>query len=85
MAFSRLTIDPPTLPAWLTEHDVDFYAAEFPRTGFRGALNWYRNIDRNWELLAPFAGRESPSRRSIWRAIATPWCHFPRIISSSPT
>jgi pimeloyl-ACP methyl ester carboxylesterase len=19
-------------------------------------LNWYRNIDRNWELLAPFAG-----------------------------
>ena len=26
------------------------------RTGFRGGLNWYRNIDRNWELLAPFAG-----------------------------
>ena len=22
----------------------------------RGGLNWYRNIDRNWELLAPFAG-----------------------------
>jgi pimeloyl-ACP methyl ester carboxylesterase len=19
-------------------------------------LNWYRNIDRNWEMLAPFAG-----------------------------
>ncbi|HEY2612605.1 MAG TPA: alpha/beta hydrolase [Reyranella sp.] len=44
------------LPAWLSEGDVDFYAAEFRRTGFRGALNWYRNIDRNWELLAPFAG-----------------------------
>ena len=29
---------------------------EFARTGFRGGLNWYRNIDRNWELLAPFAG-----------------------------
>jgi len=29
---------------------------EFERTGFRGGLNWYRNIDRNWELLAPFAG-----------------------------
>ena len=25
-------------------------------TGFRGGLNWYRNIDRNWELLAPYAG-----------------------------
>jgi len=48
--------DPPTLPAWLTEADVDFYAGEFTRTGFRGGLNWYRNIDRNWELLAPFDG-----------------------------
>ncbi len=44
------------LPGWLTEADVDFYAAEFARTGFRGGLNWYRNVDRNWELLAPFAG-----------------------------
>jgi pimeloyl-ACP methyl ester carboxylesterase len=43
------------LPAWLTEADLDFYAGEFMRTGFRGGLNWYRNIDRNWELLAPFA------------------------------
>ncbi|MBV8093402.1 MAG: alpha/beta hydrolase [Acetobacteraceae bacterium] len=44
------------LPPWLAEADIDFYAAEFARTGFRGGLNWYRNIDRNWELLAPFAG-----------------------------
>ena len=48
--------EPPPLPAWLTEADVDFYTSEFTRTGFRGGLNWYRNIDRNWELLAPFAG-----------------------------
>ncbi|MBV9015480.1 MAG: alpha/beta hydrolase [Alphaproteobacteria bacterium] len=47
----------PTLPAWLTEADLDFYAAEYTRTGFRGGLNWYRNIDRNWELTAPFAGK----------------------------
>jgi pimeloyl-ACP methyl ester carboxylesterase len=52
----RWTADPPPLPAWLSEADVDFYTAEFTRTGFRGGLNWYRNIDRNWELLAPFAG-----------------------------
>jgi pimeloyl-ACP methyl ester carboxylesterase len=31
-------------------------AAEFSRSGFRGGLNWYRNIDRNWELTAPWAG-----------------------------
>ena len=47
---------PAALPAWLKEADIDFYVSEFERTGFRGGLNWYRNIDRNWELLAPFAG-----------------------------
>src|SRR6202040_3445204 len=47
----------PILPPWLTEADLDFYAAEFTRTGFRGGLHWYRNIDRNWELTAPFAGK----------------------------
>ncbi|TMJ60991.1 MAG: alpha/beta hydrolase [Alphaproteobacteria bacterium] len=47
----------PSLPAWLTEADLDFYVAEFTRTGFRSGLNWYRNIDRNWELTAPFAGK----------------------------
>ncbi len=47
---------PIALPSWLSDADVDFYAQEFRRTGFRGGLNWYRNIDRNWELLAPFHG-----------------------------
>lgn len=49
---------PKTLPSWCSEADVDFYAAEFSRTGFTGGLNYYRNIDRNWELLAPFAGAQ---------------------------
>ena len=44
------------LPDWLTEADLDFYATEFARTGFRGGLNWYRNIDRNWDLLAAYNG-----------------------------
>lgn len=54
--FLTRTKDPEILPPWLSEADLDFYAAEFARTGFRGGLNWYRNIDRSWELLAPFAG-----------------------------
>jgi len=33
---------------------VQKFAAEYRRTGFRGGLNWYRNIDRNWELTAPW-------------------------------
>src|SRR5262249_28328004 len=47
---------PEQLPAWLSQDDVDFYTAEYQRTGYRGGLNWYRNIDRNWELTAPWAG-----------------------------
>jgi len=48
--------NPASLPHWLTEADVDFYVSEFARTGFRGGLNWYRNMDRNWELLASVSG-----------------------------
>src|SRR5262245_18903296 len=54
--FLTRTVEPGALPPWLSESDIDFYAGEFSRTGFRGGLNWYRNIDRNWELLAPWAG-----------------------------
>ena len=54
--FARVPPVPPPLPAWLTEADIDYYTSEFTRTGFRGGLNWYRNIDRNWELLSPFDG-----------------------------
>jgi pimeloyl-ACP methyl ester carboxylesterase len=49
-------VNPTSLPRWLTEADVEVYVEQFERTGFRGGLNWYRNINRNWELMAPFAG-----------------------------
>ncbi len=32
--------------------ELDHYIAEFTRTGFTGGLNWYRNLDRNWEIMA---------------------------------
>ncbi|MFD9095864.1 alpha/beta fold hydrolase [Streptomyces collinus] len=44
------------LPAWLTEDDLDVYVGEFERTGMTGALNRYRNMDRDWEDLAPYDG-----------------------------
>ena len=44
------------LPAWLSEDDLDIYAAEFERTGLSGALGRYRNMDRDWEDLAGFDG-----------------------------
>jgi pimeloyl-ACP methyl ester carboxylesterase len=48
--------DPPSLPAWVTESDIDVYVKEYARSGFLGPLAWWRNVDRGWELLAPFAG-----------------------------
>ncbi len=44
------------LPAWLSEEDLDVYAGEFERTGMAGALNRYRNMDRDWEDLAKYDG-----------------------------
>ncbi len=47
---------PATLPGWLTEEDVAFYVSEISRTGFRGGLNWYRNINALPACLAPWVG-----------------------------
>jgi pimeloyl-ACP methyl ester carboxylesterase len=47
---------PVPLPSWLSAADLDYYGGEFARSGFRGPLNYYRNIDRNWELMGAFEG-----------------------------
>src|SRR5207249_10357216 len=47
----------PKLPQWLSEDELAVYVRAFERTGFTGGLNWYRNIDRNWELMEPYADR----------------------------
>jgi len=52
MKFIETGTFPKKLPPWLTEADLDFFAGEFKRAGFRGGINWYRNSDRNWELTA---------------------------------
>lgn len=51
------TVDPDKLPGWLGEADLDYYTGEFARAGFRGGLNWYRNLRRNWELSGPWRGQ----------------------------
>ncbi len=47
---------PERLPGWLSEDDLDFYTAEFERSGFRGPLNRYRNVDRDWTDLTAWRG-----------------------------
>ncbi|HEX4735059.1 MAG TPA: alpha/beta hydrolase [Thermoleophilaceae bacterium] len=44
----------PRVPPFMHEQDVEVYIREYIRTGFRGGLNWYRNIDRNWELTRDY-------------------------------
>ncbi|WP_204801501.1 alpha/beta fold hydrolase [Mycobacterium riyadhense] len=48
--------EPPGLPDWISQDELDHYISEFTRTGFTGGLNWYRNFDRNWETTAELNG-----------------------------
>jgi len=47
----------PGLPSWLSEEELARCVETFERTGFTGGLNYYRNLDRNWELTADVADR----------------------------
>jgi pimeloyl-ACP methyl ester carboxylesterase len=47
---------PEALPAWLSQEDLATMATAFRASGFRGGLNYYRNLDRNWALTAPWVG-----------------------------
>ena len=51
------TVEPETLPVWLPQADVDYYTSQFKAAGFRGGLNWYRNLRRSWELFGPWRGQ----------------------------
>jgi pimeloyl-ACP methyl ester carboxylesterase len=44
--------EPEELPDWFTEDDIATYVDEYAESGFTGPVNWYRNLDRNWELTA---------------------------------
>ena len=47
--------EPEELPSWLKAEDLDYLVGEFRLTGFRGGLNRYRNMDRDWEELQHLA------------------------------
>lgn len=51
------TVDCEVLPAWLPAEDLAYYTGEYERAGFRGGLNWYRNLKRSTELMTPWRGR----------------------------
>ncbi|CAI0423391.1 unnamed protein product [Linum tenue] len=51
--------DPPSLPSWLSEEDVQYYASKFQKSGFTGGLNYYRALPLTGELMGPWAGGDS--------------------------
>jgi pimeloyl-ACP methyl ester carboxylesterase len=57
--FAGLLAGDAPLPDWISPDEFDHYVAEFGRTGFTGALNWYRNYDRNWESTPQLAGAQT--------------------------
>jgi pimeloyl-ACP methyl ester carboxylesterase len=48
--------EPASPPTWLDKADFDAFVRAYKASGFRGGLNYYRNLDRNWELQAAFNG-----------------------------
>jgi pimeloyl-ACP methyl ester carboxylesterase len=77
--------DAPRRPRFWDADDEELYAATFSRTGFTGGLNWYRNLDRNWEITAPvgdrrieqpalfLTGERDPVRRLTPAAVMDGW------------
>ncbi|MGJ5898917.1 alpha/beta fold hydrolase [Streptomyces niveiscabiei] len=67
---------PAQLPDWFTESDLDELAEGYVK-GFTGGLNWYRNLDRNWELTAPFAGASITTPALFVYGDRDPVAYFP--------
>ncbi|KAF4366626.1 hypothetical protein G4B88_010701 [Cannabis sativa] len=52
IGFRGIYKDPPSLPSWLSQQDINHYATKFNQTGFTGGLNYYRALNLTWSLTA---------------------------------
>jgi len=57
---ASLAAPPSKKPSFVTDEDIEFFVNEFKRSGFAGGLNYYRNVDRNWELTSFLDGAKLP-------------------------
>ncbi|HWY24541.1 MAG TPA: alpha/beta hydrolase, partial [Nevskia sp.] len=54
--------EPPPLPwHWMSALEMEFFVAEYARTGFSGGLNWYRAMDLRWVQRKQFEGVKNPA------------------------
>lgn len=42
----------PVGEALMSDRELSVFVSAFESSGFTGAINWYRNLDRNWHLMA---------------------------------
>lgn len=54
---SKIFPAPSEMPNWLTPQDLDYYVEQFQESGFRGPINWYRNIPTNNDLTPELEGK----------------------------
>lgn len=57
-AWAAVQGDVPPTPPFMSDEELSVYVDAYTRTGFSGGLALYRNLDRNWELTAPFDDRK---------------------------
>jgi pimeloyl-ACP methyl ester carboxylesterase len=44
--------DKPLGEPLMDDNELSIFVSAFESSGFTGSINWYRNLDRNWHLLA---------------------------------
>ena len=52
MMLNLATSESPLGDPMMTDAELGVYVSAFKTSGFTGSINWYRNLDRNWHLLA---------------------------------
>ncbi|GAB1256561.1 epoxide hydrolase EphA [Aurantivibrio plasticivorans] len=46
---------PTQTPDWISESELQYYVSQYKQRGFHGGICYYRNIDRNWEMMADYS------------------------------
>jgi pimeloyl-ACP methyl ester carboxylesterase len=52
MMINLATAEAPRGEPLLSDDELAVFVSAFEASGFTGGINWYRNLDRNWRLLA---------------------------------
>lgn len=77
--------DPKCLPKWLSEEEFHYYRQSFEKTGLRGSLNYYRNLDHTWALTEGLKDRKIEQPALFLAGDSDPVPHFGRELERMST